>query len=249
MRELKFTFAYQFVARIAEMVASPKGEDYIEDYFKPTNPEFRSRIAVPNKATILHDFISVANYNDWEWYVGHADIEHVIKELSDMCHDANIDIPSWLTETDFGVHKMEAYELLEKTTNQISDPAFHILFSDHEFLFRFQTIVASVVKKMKREDYPGTLEKDGVLKRLPYIPQWLRNAIFYRDKGHCQICRKDLTGLLTPQYDRELQYDHIIPLNESGTNDPTNFQLACEHCNTSKQDTVIFSVPVTFTYW
>ena len=31
-----------------------------------------------------------------------------------------------------------------------------------------------------------------------------------------------------------INYDHIIPLRDGGCNDPTNYQLMCEHCNKSE---------------
>jgi len=32
-------------------------------------------------------------------------------------------------------------------------------------------------------------------------------------------------------------FDHIIPLNCGGNNDPSNWQLTCESCNKSKRGT------------
>ena len=34
----------------------------------------------------------------------------------------------------------------------------------------------------------------------------------------------------------QLHFDHIIPLEKGGTNDPTNFQLLCANCNLTKND-------------
>lgn len=34
--------------------------------------------------------------------------------------------------------------------------------------------------------------------------------------------------------DNQENHDHIIPLQCVGSNDPTNIQLTCEHCNKSK---------------
>ncbi|NPU86376.1 MAG: hypothetical protein HPY65_18000 [Syntrophaceae bacterium] len=248
MKELKFTFAYQFIARIASMVDDNKSEEYIEDYFDPSSLEFLDRIALPKKKTLLHTFITEVGCNDWEWIMRHTGEEN-IEQFRKMCRDAEVDIPSWLNENEFHDHRDDAYELLEIIMERIAEPAFHILFSDHECLFRFQMIVSSVVKKMKKEDNPKIFKKDGVLSRLNYLPKWLTNAVYHRDKGHCQICRRDLTGLLTPMSQHGLHYDHIIPLHQGGTNDPTNFQLTCEKCNTSKKAAISMPKPVTFTYW
>ena len=44
-------------------------------------------------------------------------------------------------------------------------------------------------------------------------------------------------------------YDHIIPLRQGGTNDPTNFQLMCEHCNKAKRDRSTSYRNVIWPYW
>lgn len=48
------------------------------------------------------------------------------------------------------------------------------------------------------------------------------------------VCVKDLTNRYYINDDRELQYDHILPLEKGGINDPTNFQLLCQECNLDK---------------
>ena len=89
-----------------------------------------------------------------------------------------------------------------------------------------------IIKKMKIDKNKMYLEKDGIVKQYPYLPKWLKNLVFFRDKGRCQICGKDLTCMLST--DNKINYDYIMPLEQGGTNDPTNFQLTCESCNTSK---------------
>ncbi len=76
------------------------------------------------------------------------------------------------------------------------------------------------------------MKKNGVLKRCNYLNEWLKTAVYFRDKGQCQICGKDISGLFNTN--NELQFDHIVPLAMGGNNDPTNFQLICENCNKKK---------------
>ncbi len=52
-----------------------------------------------------------------------------------------------------------------------------------------------------------------------------------RDKGRCANYGDDLTNVATLA---NPIYDHIIPLSEHGTNDPSNFQLLCQRCNLKK---------------
>ncbi len=86
-----------------------------------------------------------------------------------------------------------------------------------------------------------------MLERPNYIPTWLKSAVFHRDKGRCQICWRDLTGLMEPV--RSMQLDHMLPLAASGTNDPTNFQLVCSECNLRKNKNVIVKPQRISPYW
>lgn len=80
-------------------------------------------------------------------------------------------------------------------------------------------------------------EKDGILRRA-YIPTWVRNSIFFRDRGHCCCCNRDLTGLISI-IDLNKAIDHIVPLAEGGSNDISNLQLLCKICNSEKRDSTI----------
>lgn len=71
----------------------------------------------------------------------------------------------------------------------------------------------------------------GLAKRCD-IPAWAKRAVFFRDRGRCCFCRRDLGGMLSPF--EEPAYDHIVPLAEGGINDVTNLQLLCGPCNREK---------------
>lgn len=119
--------------------------------------------------------------------------------------------------------------------DKISPELVHILFNDKQFLFKFNSLVQKNVKD-EEKDYnlpwpKDSLNEDGTIKRQT-IPQWVKNAVYHRDKGHCVFCSRDLTGLVNVL--RQSNYDHIIPLKQFGTNDPCNIQLTCEECNKSK---------------
>lgn len=76
---------------------------------------------------------------------------------------------------------------------------------------------------------------------------WLKKGVFHRDKGRCQICGCDLTNLVV--INGKEHYDHIIPLAQGGTNDPTNFQLLCYECNLKKGASEIITSEKYQTYW
>jgi hypothetical protein len=117
--------------------------------------------------------------------------------------------------------------------DELADEVFHILFPDVVFCDAFNSLVASYVPRYG-EAFGGGDKRftaSGVLRRVK-IPQFVRKAIFHRDKGECRTCKKrlDWTLALTLQE----HYDHIIPLANGGANDLTNMQLLCGACNLRK---------------
>ncbi|WHI44650.1 HNH endonuclease [Microbulbifer sp. TRSA001] len=70
--------------------------------------------------------------------------------------------------------------------------------------------------------------RPGILKRKS-IPKWVQRAVFFRDRGRCVLCDKDLSGTLN--LENLENYDHIVPLSKHGLNDVTNIQLLCKECN------------------
>lgn len=129
---------------------------------------------------------------------------------------------------------------IEKLFKVISDEVFYILFNNRILLLNFNWIISSYIDDIVIEqieddfkEYSIYLKKDGQLKR-KYIPKWVKNAVFYRDRGKCSLCKKDLSGLFS--INNTLEFDHIIPLRLGGTNDVSNIQLLCKECNNKKGD-------------
>lgn len=146
-------------------------------------------------------------------------------------------IELYLTQS--GVHKAPYYYALtdflkEHAMTQICDATFSILFQDKDFLYSFNRKVTNQIQQLKKSDYPNYIQGDGYLKRCTYTPVWLKDGVFHRDRGRCQGCGVNLDKVFSA--DSKIHYDHIIPLRQGGTNDPTNYQLMCDHCNTSKND-------------
>ena len=56
------------------------------------------------------------------------------------------------------------------------------------------------------------------------IPNDVKTIVWQRDKGHCVKCGSQ----------KNIEYDHIIPLAKGGSNTARNIQLLCENCNRSK---------------
>lgn len=60
------------------------------------------------------------------------------------------------------------------------------------------------------------------------IPERVRIFVWRRDGGKCVRCGSN----------ERLEFDHIIPVSEGGSNTERNIQLLCEPCNRSKSATI-----------
>lgn len=158
----------------------------------------------------------------------------------------------WLADTDVSIDDVnedhvrdyhrelglagELETLLEKISNEI----FFLLFGNRSLLEKLNSYAAGIVGNMSRCDLApecsSLLARDGVPARA-YIPQWARRAVFYRDRGMCASCSKDLTGIVNLSSLKH--FDHIISLARGGVNDVTNIQLLCEACNLGKGPTKV----------
>ncbi len=115
---------------------------------------------------------------------------------------------------------------------KITDEVCHLLFANRGFLLIFNKSLSSYLEEHPKLIPPECRKKDGKIKRANNIPAWAKKAVYFRDQGRCVLCFKDLTGLLSS--DQDIHYDHIVPLNCWGVNDPCNLQLLCRECNLKK---------------
>jgi len=138
----------------------------------------------------------------------------------------------------------ELYEsgILLDLYETIADEVFYVMFNNREILLHFNHIMAKQVLFVdfsnpwdsNNNDENNTLKyftKTGRLKRVR-IPGWCKKAVYFRDRGRCCICNKDLSGTLS--INNQQHYDHIIPLAQGGLNDIANIQLLCDSCNAVK---------------
>jgi hypothetical protein len=167
--------------------------------------------------------------------------------MHDLIVAANRNVPEWMSPERLGDHLNDLDREMRRCVDALVPATFHILFSDLRFLKDFQDLVAESISEISAEEFPTVLRIDGVLRRPKHIPKWLRKAIFHRDKGRCQACSCDLTGVIA--LGSEIHIDHIRPLARSGSNDPTNFQLLCERCNKRKGAREAEGRWRTQTYW
>jgi hypothetical protein len=129
---------------------------------------------------------------------------------------------------------------------QLAEEMFFILFNNREFLARFNEHLALRVSSLVVEDDEANPPKpDGtpgealVLNsdeqtclRRASPPDWAKRAVFFRDRGYCCTCGRNLNQNFEPV--NHAAYDHIVPLRAGGLNDVTNLQLLCQDCNSEK---------------
>jgi 5-methylcytosine-specific restriction endonuclease McrA len=71
-------------------------------------------------------------------------------------------------------------------------------------------------------------EKQAGREHREAIPSTVRREVWRRDEGKCRKCGSR----------KNLEYDHIIPVAEGGSNTARNIELLCEACNRAKSDLI-----------
>ena len=209
--------------------------DYFEEFVNYSENTFLSNIHKPKKYSLLHIFLENISYESLEDALTSIPPSEMIEEIDHFMKYTGIPKPNWFSDIDNPRHQNELLEIGKKVAYYEAKVAFEILFRDKEFLLNFQLRVKDVIANKINKNLP-IFNKNGNLKRVT-IPAWLKKAIFYRDKGTCQLCRKDISGQFN--HYNELNYDHLLPLGAGGTNDSTNFILLCRECNQKKKAKII----------
>lgn len=124
---------------------------------------------------------------------------------------------------------------------QIAEEMFFVLFANRSFLRRFNQHMADRISLLSPEEGDASLlyvnsHGDTRLVRAE-PPDWAKRAVFFRDRGYCCGCGRNLENSRSPI--NRVQFDHIVPLAAGGMNDVSNLQLLCESCNGEKRDKVI----------
>lgn len=201
----------------------------------------------PHKRTLLHDYIEAVYLEGQNYTLDKHFPGPVIKELKNILNAYNVDYSSVVEDEHIEIYEdgcgndeAEEYAgalqtfFIDNVLNRFIDDIFTVLYSDKNFLFEFNKQCADIIATLKKDDYPELLKEDGVFKRISNKPVWLQNRVRLRDKERCSVCGDNLGRILANS--TKVNYDHIIPLQKNGNNDPTNWQLTCETCNKSKGD-------------
>lgn len=114
----------------------------------------------------------------------------------------------------------------EECARKLAQEMFYVLFQNRDFLLVFNDMLA----RYRWLSMPGGSEQE----KRPSIPQWAKRAVWFRDRGCCVFCGKDLSGVANNLGDRAIHYDHMVSLADCGINDVSNLQLTCRDCNLKK---------------
>ena len=236
--DMKFFNVYYFCHLANESMGkydyASTNAEFTEQQFE-IEPEEFSRISVLREyclwlvdrvfyeqANCIANSGEVADFNPIAW------INQAIKKYRNIDisikNNFKFDYDDYLETYNNYLEYLDRYEsgLFYSVISDIAVEIEYILFQNRDFLLRFN-------------EQQAVAFEDNPRKRV-YIPEWVKRAALFRDKGCCVFCKKDLTGLYSLLEDNEKHFDHIVSLNEGGLNDVCNIQLSCQDCNLKKSD-------------
>lgn len=105
-----------------------------------------------------------------------------------------------------------------KAEQRISESIYNEYIEYCELTFNIKPII--LISNYNIENY----SKDR-----HHIPSSVKDKVWNRDGGKCVKCGSQ----------KNLEFDHIIPVSKGGSNTARNIQLLCEKCNRSKGSKIV----------
>lgn len=255
---MEYYDTYDFVAFIHGVAENDFDSSGHYDGFEDFVERHSDKMFYPfQKFSVLHQFISFSVYESFKENIDDVVLDSVVNQKDYVlwvnkalnAHKIpHLDFKEWLAKQSLSIERLEhesvildyygylyrvgpLKDLLEINSSEV----FFVLFLNRHFLYQFNKQISSRTKKIRINGLPKNskqlFKKDGIVRRVN-IPMWARKAVFYRDRGLCSNCQKDISGLVNIQNTKH--FDHIIPLAFGGLNDVSNLQLLCEACNLQK---------------
>jgi hypothetical protein len=255
---MEYFSTYSFAAIIQDLAVSGISVPEIYDGFGDFMKQCLGDVLRPfPKFSALHHFITFAVRHIFEEEVDDVVLDSVVREEDYKLwvdeglatyHIPHVEFKEWLRKRSLPIDSLEDEDTIleyyrhlteagpfNELLQRIADELFFILFINRNFLYHFNKRLSAHIARIRiqelEEHSRKPFKQDGVLKRVS-IPIWARRAVFYRDRGICSNCQKDISGLVNIHDSRH--FDHIIPLTSGGLNDVSNLQLLCETCNLKK---------------
>ena len=245
LQRYNISAAYDLAESAVAAIKGHYDEVYLDDFVEPDTEAFWGRVHRPQKKTALHILLTNWEYSRWEEGYSNMTPSGSFNLIADYLQVCGVVLPVWFTPERADARRRGVWTLLERAFPRAADAAFQLLFQDREFLLLFQDLVQRAAASY-RSRVSFALASTPI-QRPSYLPSWLRKGIFFRDRGRCQNCGSDISGLL--DLDNMLHYDHLLPLNAGGTNEATNFQLLCVDCNLNKGGRRQSVSNVNHSYW
>ncbi|OWR28930.1 hypothetical protein CDO73_17125 [Saccharibacillus sp. O23] len=241
-----------------------------KDFWEELKEEIIPRLFKPHKKTILHYYLeyvdgfvehdlrstlknlSISEYESYIYYeikfiegagIDLSDVDLDFEAISNCNH-----CKSCISCIQFENFIDTIHGIQEEIKPIAINSSFHLLMLNKSFLRDFHEEIANHLVDEKEDlnvDYPEGFKKGNKVKRNRW-PAWLKKGLFYRDNGVCVVCRCDMTGVINRGGDFEI--DHIVPISNYGSNDPSNLQILCKDCNLKKLNKSslisVYSVPL-----
>jgi len=253
--EMKFFETYHFTTVVDSVIADPWSRlRALEGFWSDGHERFVEPFP---KYTALHQliaFIVTEQFIDAstpvDYLKNQPDVSTWIETGLRRYAIDHLSLSDWMSQTeiasaDLTQDDVDSYldelvlvgDVEELASNVVEEVFFH-LFGNRSCLLAFNELMAKMVINDIGPDQVDAVHalyfaSPGVLRRID-LPEWVKHAVFFRDRGMCALCQRDLSRLVT--IEPEENYDHMVPLSRGGLNDVTNIQLLCSPCNLSKSD-------------
>lgn len=240
VESVKFSEAYNLADAVWNSIVERSLEENLNNFFPVPDSQVLSRILRPHRDSALHLFLRRFFWREYIWgFEDHRSdmLDLIVSEyetilnFNDVHYTRRILPPEAADNFETIARRRIGYLRARLPVARIAQDTFQILFRDRDFLRHFGELLARVVQRHAAHSNHGTFTGLGRVSRVT-LPTWLKRGVFFRDNGRCVSCSADLTSVLLNG--PHTHYDHIVALAQSGSNDPTNFQILCDRCNQTK---------------
>lgn len=246
LTEYKFENIYDFTAIV---------EAYINRHWSLWNystEQFEDASCKFQKTTLFHLYFINILFNhfnrDFKKNEDYYEEEDVMESWYELFDAYNIYVPIYRPRKNYSVYKwfLNRKKDFLLLFGYLAEESFYIIFNNRNLLLRFNYLMKQIITDNIDTFNDQNRSTKGTIKRVN-IPSWVKKAVFHRDKGRCVYCNTDLTMIFNTLTNKN--YDHMVPLDLYGSNDPCNIQLSCEKCNKTKSNTQHSTSKNYLTWW